>query len=236
MLFVTTHRFPRTLCHLKDNHILHLQLTISIASLRILYQMTNLIIVQLIIMYANALKTTFFTVSNVTTFFSSISLDHGLYFFRSSLTNTLVHRRSRSLNILSEYIYTRSDHAHSVKRHQFFTHNFECRNARVNLCDNSCNCYLFWENCLRAAKMKLTIVLLVSIGVTFYAQHVVSERKLVKSNDRTLFIRSLPGYPGGRSDLYEVYMEPYHYVSFFFWKNKKLLSISNFLVCQQSLR
>ncbi|KAK2576313.1 hypothetical protein KPH14_005677 [Odynerus spinipes] len=28
-------------------------------------------------------------------------------------------------------------------------------------------------------------------------------------NDRTLFIRSLPGYPGSRSNLYEVYMEPY---------------------------
>ncbi|XP_046482199.1 superoxide dismutase [Cu-Zn]-like isoform X1 [Neodiprion pinetum] len=27
--------------------------------------------------------------------------------------------------------------------------------------------------------------------------------------DRTLFIRSLPGFPGYRSDLYEVYMEPY---------------------------
>lgn len=31
-------------------------------------------------------------------------------------------------------------------------------------------------------------------------------------NDRTLFIRSLPGYPGTRSDLYEVYMEPYYFV------------------------
>ncbi|XP_008216840.1 superoxide dismutase [Cu-Zn] isoform X1 [Nasonia vitripennis] len=28
-------------------------------------------------------------------------------------------------------------------------------------------------------------------------------------SDRTLFIRSLPGYPGGRSNVYEVYMEPY---------------------------
>lgn len=32
-------------------------------------------------------------------------------------------------------------------------------------------------------------------------------------NDRTLYIRSLPGYPGARSDLYEVYMEPYYFVS-----------------------
>lgn len=31
----------------------------------------------------------------------------------------------------------------------------------------------------------------------------------VSASDRTLFIRSLPGYPGARSDLYEVYMEPY---------------------------
>jgi len=29
--------------------------------------------------------------------------------------------------------------------------------------------------------------------------------------DRTLYIRSLPGYPGARSDLYEVYMEPYYF-------------------------
>lgn len=28
-------------------------------------------------------------------------------------------------------------------------------------------------------------------------------------NDKTLFVRNLPGYPGSRSDLYEVYMEPY---------------------------
>jgi len=31
----------------------------------------------------------------------------------------------------------------------------------------------------------------------------VAQRKLQKSNDRTLNIRSLPGYPGVRSDLYE---------------------------------
>lgn len=34
------------------------------------------------------------------------------------------------------------------------------------------------------------------------------------AKDRTLYIRSLPGYPGERSDLYEVYMEPYYFVSF----------------------
>lgn len=34
-----------------------------------------------------------------------------------------------------------------------------------------------------------------------------------RSSDRTLFIRSLPGYPGSRSNLYEVYMEPYLFVS-----------------------
>ncbi|XP_012251672.2 superoxide dismutase [Cu-Zn]-like [Athalia rosae] len=35
------------------------------------------------------------------------------------------------------------------------------------------------------------------------------DRMMVEMNDRTLFIRSLPGFPGYRSDLYEVYMEPY---------------------------
>ena len=38
-------------------------------------------------------------------------------------------------------------------------------------------------------------------------------RMMTNMNDRTLYIRSLPGYPGGRSDLYEVYMEPYYFVS-----------------------
>jgi len=38
------------------------------------------------------------------------------------------------------------------------------------------------------------------------------DRMAVSMNDRTLFIRSLPGYPGTRSDLYEVYMEPYYFV------------------------
>ncbi|XP_032669245.1 superoxide dismutase [Cu-Zn]-like [Odontomachus brunneus] len=37
------------------------------------------------------------------------------------------------------------------------------------------------------------------------------DRMAVSMNDRTLFIRSLPGYPGTRSDLYEVYMEPYYF-------------------------
>ncbi|XP_033226296.1 superoxide dismutase [Cu-Zn], chloroplastic-like [Belonocnema kinseyi] len=35
------------------------------------------------------------------------------------------------------------------------------------------------------------------------------DKMAVTVKDRTLFIRSLPGYPGGRSNLYEVYMEPY---------------------------
>ncbi|XP_015595409.1 superoxide dismutase [Cu-Zn], chloroplastic [Cephus cinctus] len=35
------------------------------------------------------------------------------------------------------------------------------------------------------------------------------EGMMININDRTLFVRSLPGYPGTRSDLYEVYMEPY---------------------------
>lgn len=47
-------------------------------------------------------------------------------------------------------------------------------------------------------------------------------------NDRTLFIRSLPGYPGTRSDLYEVYMEPYYFVRiyiFFFSSISEFSSI-----------
>lgn len=35
------------------------------------------------------------------------------------------------------------------------------------------------------------------------------DRMMLEMNDRTLFVRSLPGFPGTRSDLYEVYMEPY---------------------------
>nr|KAF7419788.1 hypothetical protein H0235_010085 [Vespula pensylvanica] len=34
----------------------------------------------------------------------------------------------------------------------------------------------------------------------------------MNTNERILFIRSLPGYPGSRSNLYEVYMEPYFFV------------------------
>ncbi|XP_063973658.1 superoxide dismutase [Cu-Zn]-like [Diachasmimorpha longicaudata] len=37
------------------------------------------------------------------------------------------------------------------------------------------------------------------------------ENEMPTSSDRTLYIRSLPGYPGVRSDLYEVYMEPYYF-------------------------
>lgn len=35
----------------------------------------------------------------------------------------------------------------------------------------------------------------------------------INDKERTLYIRSVPGYPGVRSDLYEVYMEPYYFVS-----------------------
>lgn len=35
------------------------------------------------------------------------------------------------------------------------------------------------------------------------------DRMMISMNDRTLFVRGLPGYPGSRSDLFEVYMEPY---------------------------
>lgn len=40
----------------------------------------------------------------------------------------------------------------------------------------------------------------------------MNDRTADSMNDRTLYIRSLPGYPGTRSDLYEVYMEPYYFV------------------------
>ncbi|KAF7393076.1 hypothetical protein HZH66_008909 [Vespula vulgaris] len=40
----------------------------------------------------------------------------------------------------------------------------------------------------------------------------VHEQTTMNTNERILFIRSLPGYPGSRSNLYEVYMEPYFFV------------------------
>lgn len=50
------------------------------------------------------------------------------------------------------------------------------------------------------------------IGMIAIARAGPYDRMAVTMNDRTLFIRSLPGYPGTRSDLYEVYMEPYYFV------------------------
>lgn len=49
------------------------------------------------------------------------------------------------------------------------------------------------------------------IGMIAIARAGPYDRMMVSMNDRTLFIRSLPGYPGTRSDLYEVYMEPYYF-------------------------
>ncbi|GAB1859453.1 superoxide dismutase [Camponotus japonicus] len=49
------------------------------------------------------------------------------------------------------------------------------------------------------------------IGMISIARAGLYDRMMVSMNDRTLFIRSLPGYPGTRSDLYEVYMEPYYF-------------------------
>lgn len=57
----------------------------------------------------------------------------------------------------------------------------------------------------RSIKIVLGVILLAwSISAGTYDKTMLS---LV--NDRTLLIRSIPGYPGSRSDLYEVYMEPY---------------------------
>lgn len=50
------------------------------------------------------------------------------------------------------------------------------------------------------------------IGMIAIARAGPYDRTADAMNDRTLFIRSLPGYPGTRSDLYEVYMEPYYFV------------------------
>lgn len=33
------------------------------------------------------------------------------------------------------------------------------------------------------------------------------------NNKKTLVVKSIPGYPGIRSDVYEIYMEPYNFVS-----------------------
>lgn len=54
------------------------------------------------------------------------------------------------------------------------------------------------------------------IGMIAIARAGPYDRMMVSMNDRTLFIRSLPGDPGTRSDLYEVYMEPYYFVRIYF--------------------
>ncbi|XP_043273057.1 superoxide dismutase [Cu-Zn]-like isoform X2 [Venturia canescens] len=41
----------------------------------------------------------------------------------------------------------------------------------------------------------------------------MAQETTTESNDRKLYIRSLPGYPGLRSNLYEVYMEPYYFAT-----------------------
>lgn len=41
----------------------------------------------------------------------------------------------------------------------------------------------------------------------------VKNDPLNKSNKKILTIKSIPGYPGSRSDVYEILMEPYYFVS-----------------------
>lgn len=60
--------------------------------------------------------------------------------------------------------------------------------------------------------MFIKIGLLLSIGTILINGGPV-DNSMPSNDDRTLYIRSLPGYPGVRSDLYEVYMEPYYFVS-----------------------
>ncbi|KAI4498207.1 hypothetical protein M0802_006693 [Mischocyttarus mexicanus] len=58
----------------------------------------------------------------------------------------------------------------------------------------------------------LRIVILATLLVRRKTYAEVYEGTMMTINDRTLFIRSLPGYPGSRSNLYEVYMEPYFFL------------------------
>ncbi|XP_035738212.1 superoxide dismutase [Cu-Zn]-like [Vespa mandarinia] len=57
--------------------------------------------------------------------------------------------------------------------------------------------------------LRISIMMILLTWKT-YAE--VYEGTIMNTNERTLFIRSLPGYPGSRSNLYEVYMEPYFFV------------------------
>lgn len=67
---------------------------------------------------------------------------------------------------------------------------------------------------MKIAKMKTSLELLLSVLlVSSVSAGPAGNAQMTPVNDRTLFIRSLPGYPGGRSDVYEVYMEPYLFVS-----------------------
>nr|XP_050858099.1 superoxide dismutase [Cu-Zn]-like [Vespula vulgaris] len=57
--------------------------------------------------------------------------------------------------------------------------------------------------------LKITIMMILLTQKTYAEVH---EQTTMNTNERILFIRSLPGYPGSRSNLYEVYMEPYFFV------------------------
>lgn len=65
----------------------------------------------------------------------------------------------------------------------------------------------------------MLIILVFLMGLCMVGLHGVPvDNEMPTNSDRTLYIRSLPGYPGVRSDLYEVYMEPYYFVSRFYHK------------------
>ncbi|KAL2736463.1 superoxide dismutase Cu-Zn-like [Vespula maculifrons] len=57
--------------------------------------------------------------------------------------------------------------------------------------------------------LKIAIMMILLTQKTYAEVH---EQTTMNTNERILFIRSLPGYPGSRSNLYEVYMEPYFFV------------------------
>ncbi|XP_043673369.1 superoxide dismutase [Cu-Zn]-like [Vespula pensylvanica] len=57
--------------------------------------------------------------------------------------------------------------------------------------------------------LKIAIMMILVTQKTYAEVH---EQTTMNTNERILFIRSLPGYPGSRSNLYEVYMEPYFFV------------------------